>query len=345
MENGNCLQVRSDELIIIQFMKKYSMKAILMFNLYFISSLSLKWDYYPKSNGKQSNVLPKYGIVMGGSSDLFHMKNSYANYTTCIAQIYARRFNYAIYIEKNLELISSRQYDGCNMIAWNKIKLIQNYIKDVDYLIWIDLDGFILRYNTSLDFFIKNKIINQSDCLPSIHDTLGYAIKHYNDSNLPGASEQPFLWLSEDINPNYAVNVNTAVMVLRRCKQTDLFLHKVWDIGTDINAFKKHDIAWKDKIKCQGYYGWPWEQGAIWDILSDSLDTSYLQGTCILPNQGNKGLNSVTSNIFDSFHLKRYGKPFILHHYNQIENLFRLFIKRKYINFKQIYNICNMNFF
>ena len=60
------------------------------------------------------------------------------------------------------------------------------------------------------------------------------------------------------------------------------------------------DPGWKEKLdhECRGYWGWPWEQGGIWDVLFHRMLTQppgiLLQGTCVLKNTGTGALNSIT---------------------------------------------------
>jgi hypothetical protein len=87
------------------------------------------------------------------------------------------------------------------------------------------------------------------------------------------------------------------------------FLQRVWEVGNDVNTFKKHDPWWRLKTPCTDYWGWPWEQGGIWDVLADSSRLEFLKGTVFLPSKGMHALNSVTDNDMipgDEF-------PFVLH--------------------------------
>jgi hypothetical protein len=55
----------------------------------------------------------------------------------------------------------------------------------------------------------------------------------------------------------------------------------------------RHDENWQKKQKCMGYWGWPWEQGAIWDVLTDPSQVDLLRGTCIRPSTGPYALNTI----------------------------------------------------
>ena len=88
--------------------------------------------------------------------------------------------------------------------------------------------------------------------------------------------------MSEDVEPQFLVNVNTGFIVIRRGDLARKFLQRVWDIGEDPENFKHHDPFWTLKNKTNPYLGWPWEQGAIWDALAGNPDL-YLSRTCIAP--------------------------------------------------------------
>lgn len=287
---------------------------------------SIKWDYYPNLQGISR---PKYGIVMGGSRDMFQRSGRKLPswyYTTCIARIYAEKHNYAFYVDKNLDKWANLTSDICPQgtgTAWNKIKLIQQYVLHVDILMWIDLDGLIMFPNSNLDKILLNHTREYYKLAPYVGDgktELGVNIKDFDVSDLPGNGLRPILWFAKDVNPNYAVNVNSAVFAVRNSPLGIEFLEKVWEVSKDSHAFEKHDPYWKDKVPCHGYYGWPWEQGGIWDVLSDTKDTRFLQHTSILPNSGKYGLNTVMD-TYDQYDGK--GLTFVLHHHNKIEDRFR----------------------
>jgi hypothetical protein len=271
-------------------------------------SLLINWTYYPP------DITPRYGILMAGTRNQFHNESS-AHITICIAKLYAIKHQYAFAVHQNLGVIHHRSYGRCSahhMSPWNKIPLIQRYLTEVEVLIWIDLDGIIQRMETPLESMIP-LVWNQSGC-NSFRDIREYGkdIPKIDPQHLPGSAPEPFLWVTLDMNVKYSVNVNTAVIALRRTPISFQFLQRVWDAGSDPKLFHQFDPYWDQKTLCTGYWGWPWEQGGIWSVLRDPNVTEYLQGSCILPHRGRQSINSVTDQWGDG----RAGpdRPFILHH-------------------------------
>jgi hypothetical protein len=290
------------------------------------------WDISPSNIN--NNI--QYGIIMGASSNYFKDNSLNVQINVCIAKIYAKRHNYAFYLEKNLEEIATIRTEACPAgtgIAWNKIKLMQSYLDDVEYLLWIDIDAIIVRMNSTIDRYTHH---GRRRCIPPDVTNLGTKLQGYTQ----GSVRNPFLWLSSDVNKDYAVNLNSAVVLLKRTPIAFEFLSKVWNVTKDEYAFTKHDPYWKQKVACMGYYGWPWEQGAIWDILSDQQDQKFLQSTCILPNKGSHGFNSV----LDTYHsFPNSGTPFILHHHEHIPRLFQTFLREGIVSNKEVEDVCGFD--
>jgi hypothetical protein len=252
------------------------------------NTLSGKWQYYPQE--KVSGSLPVYGIVTGGTTNKFvsSAKTPDALYSTCIANLYARKHGYAFYVEKGLEYVHNRSYGSCSsshMSPWNKLPLLQEMVDDVDVIVWLDMDAIIHEnsFMTGLDKFLPSQISRQRDCFPknirseeevqfwkskqqNNHKKHKHKYKHNDNHNkkrkggddaslsrdklevgekvlgwstqdLPGASASPFLWVTQDINPGYALNVNTAVMALRRGPQAKRLLERAWAVGEDQKYF------------------------------------------------------------------------------------------------------------
>jgi Protein of unknown function, DUF273 len=62
---------------------------------------------------------------------------------------YAKRHNYDFYMPNDV-------YDGKRSCAWYKIKAIQKIISHYDYVVWIDADGFIMKPEIPISFFIDS---------------------------------------------------------------------------------------------------------------------------------------------------------------------------------------------
>lgn len=285
-------------------------------------SPSQDWDYYPVSpriqsfgSDNQLSTRAGYGILMGGTSDFFSQQASQSDdlslvlMSTCVAKLYAMRHGYAFHLVKNLEEVSSRSYGGCSaarMSAWHKIQLVRTFLPDVDMLLWLDLDALIVRPSVPLSHMLTPLHREREDlgawmCASSGPDQL--------HRNITGTAATPFFYASRDVNPRYNINLNTGVFAVRNAPIAFDFLARVWAVGDDANAFKKHDAWWRSKTPCSGYWGWPWEQGAVWDVLADTQQLRFLRGTVFLPSRGKHALNSVT----DSGLVPGEDFPFALH--------------------------------
>lgn len=268
-----------------------------------IHGIKEDWDYYPQVKEGKS----KYGIVMGGTPNLFNSTDSdrltEPGYSACIARLYAIHHGYAFTIHKDLGGLSNRTYGSCSsqqMSPWNKVILWQKYLPDVDYLIWLDLDTLINdgSFLLPITAFIPSlPLTSQYDCLPRWNgngesSSYGTRLKYLSMNLLPGYKRKPFMFIGEDLSPRYPVNVNSAILVLRNVPRTYQFLNDVWSVGDDPNSFKFFDLNWKSKIPCSGYWGWPWEQGGIWETLS-TKNEKYLSAICILSRSGQYVLNNI----------------------------------------------------
>jgi hypothetical protein len=256
-----------------------------------------RWDFYPNIPKDEK---PKFGIVMGGTSNMFD-DESHTNelklpmFSTCINKLYAMKNQYAFKLVRNLEDVNNRTYGPCatsSMTPWNKIVVVKEYLPDVEHLIWIDLDAVIVRTHIQIDSILNASNKMDTD-LGQWFGTQKFSKHiHRHRVNLTGSVPDPFLWASQDINPDYWVNLNSAVFVIKNVPMAFDFLSDVWAVGDDPDCFKRHDHGWKKKVMCEGvqstvlflcvnhshtislffahdfallimlgYYGWPWEQG------------------------------------------------------------------------------------
>ena len=231
-----------------------------------------KWNYYPPN--------AKLGLVMGGTANIFE-PGTFGELTSTLMLKYAKKFGYAAYIEKDLAKYSKREF------SWDKIPLLQKLLEEIEYVAWMDPDIILKNFDIPLyDRIMGTGYGNAS----SLRDAESFNFScnggrqkekwgQYLDSK---PSNQTFLWMSEDIEPNYLLNVNAGLMVIRRGDLARKFLQRVWDIGENPNNFKHHDPLWTKKKRTSPYLGWPWEEGAIWDALAKDRDL-YLRRTCIAP--------------------------------------------------------------
>ena len=273
-----------------------------------------EWDHYPSAfrpvdsqkGRKRKNIRPRYGILMGGTSDYFRQvfqsgdmdgrghDLSSVMVSTCIAKLYAMNMGYAFKLVTNLENVSTRKYGPCpahKMSAWHKIQLVRTFLPDVDNLLWLDLDALIVRPTIPLSHILDSRHRETTELGAWMCAHTGPDAYH---RNITGSAATPFFFASKDINPKYAINLNTGVFAVKNTPLAFDFLTRVWRVGDNVDAFKKHDPWWRFKTPCTDYWGWPWEQGGIWDVLADSSHLEFLKGTVFLPSEGVHGLNSVT---------------------------------------------------
>jgi len=84
-------------------------------------------------------------------------------------------------------------YDTNRTPPWSKIRLIQKYLRDYDYMVWIDADVMIMNNERRIEEFI---------------------------SLVP---DDAFLFIGRDFN-----NLNSGVFIIRNCAEAFQFLDEVW---------------------------------------------------------------------------------------------------------------------
>uniref|UniRef100_A0A7S1RNN8 Nucleotide-diphospho-sugar transferase domain-containing protein n=1 Tax=Alexandrium catenella TaxID=2925 RepID=A0A7S1RNN8_ALECA len=261
---------------------------------------AVKWTYFPPE--------PRLGIAFGGSPQEF-ATGEYGAKNALILLQYAKRKGYALYVDKNMARHSVRNP------SWNKLHVLHQLIDDVPMLVWMDADVVMTRPDFSLYTHIKQTKCN------GVHQTRWeeYLPKEVQDDT--------FLWLPASDRPGgadqYEVNTAPGMMVLRRSDEAKEFLEKVWHVGDNPGYFLRHRAAAKPR---EGQTGeWPYEQGAIWDVLAATPD-KYMRKACIPPpghlvsldnhhwketmmlrrvsDKKQSQRNSIVGQYFDSFGLK-----------------------------------------
>mmetsp|Transcript_103963 Transcript_103963/g.324086 ORF Transcript_103963/g.324086 Transcript_103963/m.324086 type:complete len:331 (+) Transcript_103963:54-1046(+) len=220
---------------------------------------SAGWEHLPPS--------PRLAIVTGGTPDVFG-KDNFGAKTLAIMLEYAQRHGYALYVDRNLRHFSGRGK------GWNKIRLMQQLLSEAPVLAWMDADIVLRNLSIPLD-----RLLSTSRCDAAEQSKWERYLS-------PAATPDTFLWLSADMTPNrYLVNVNTGVMILRRTDAARQFLEAVWGIGDDPRHFEHHSDPWA-QTSAGGLgrpeRGWPWEQGAVWDVLA-AEPAKYLRAACVVP--------------------------------------------------------------
>lgn len=218
-------------------------------------SESDKWDYFPNLPSGQK---PKFGIVMGGTRNMFTESPGSElklwMVSTCINRLYAIKHQYAFKVVTNMEDASNRSYGSCpsaTMSPWNKILLMKKHLNDVEHLLWMDMDAVVVRSHVPIDDIlnVSNKV--ETD-LGQWMGTSKYSKSIHRHRTALTGSLEPFFWASQDINPNYWINLNSAVFVLKNIPLAFEFLDDVWAVGDDSDCFKRHDSGWQKKAPCRG---------------------------------------------------------------------------------------------
>jgi len=109
-------------------------------------------------------------------------------YAVKVIENYAKRHNYDFYNPTDV-------YDKERDCPWYKIKAIQKILHKYDYVFWIDADGFILKPEQDISYFINNHM-NGKDLLAS---------------------------------PDWNSKINTGIMILKNTPFIHSLLSLVWN--------------------------------------------------------------------------------------------------------------------
>jgi len=218
---------------------------------------SIQWTYLPPS--------PRLGFVTGGTPDEYKNGN-FGSKTSAIMLKYAKRKGYALYVDKDMARHSRRH------VNWNKVHVMHKLLDDVPLLVWMDSDIALTRFDVSLEVLLM-----QSDCRAANQGRWEpYFPKEPSDST--------FLWMSADHHnggwEQYSVNAAPGLMALRRGPMAKEFLEKVWHVGDNPLYFMHHRAAAPKMNKGEDLGEWPYEQGAIWDVMAQE-PWVYMRGACI----------------------------------------------------------------
>lgn len=121
----------------------------------------------------------------------------------------------------------------------------------------------------------------------------------------------------------------------------------------------RHDANWAKKQECVGYWGWPWEQGAIWDVLTDPAHVDLLRATCVRQPTGPYGLNTIegspdlvlvselrhTSNKTNNFAVDPENIVLAYHHSDlSARYVLKRMLIRGMVTSSQVWNACGLKF-
>ena len=67
-----------------------------------------------------------------------------------------------LYCERHgYDLITDQSVADDREPLWNKIRLIEKYLPDYDYIVWIDADMLIMKHEMTLEYLIHNYLVNK----------------------------------------------------------------------------------------------------------------------------------------------------------------------------------------
>ena len=140
---------------------------------------------------------------------------------------YCSKHGYNLYMDEDI-------YDQSRPIAWSKIKLLQKYIHNYDYIIWIDADTMIInndiKIETFIDKYMQNKDMQNKDMLLA-----------YDSGNLINTG----VWFLK--NTQYVYDFLTDIY-----DQTHLIHDRFWEQSSFNELYHKNhkDIQNKSIILC-----------------------------------------------------------------------------------------------
>lgn len=217
-----------------------------------------EWQYFPPG--------AKIGIVTAGTPDVYKNFN-YGSKDATLMLKYAQRHGYAFIVDKNWGRLSSRRK------GWNKVVLLHKLLPEVETLVWMDADMIIKDLDKPME-----QLMTESKCDGSKQQWNLYLPKRANN--------QTFIWMNADVSPHrHLVNANSAMIILKRTPEAFKLLEDVWDVGRNDTAFLRHSDATRffHKEPTSTEYGWPFEQGAFWDVMAHNPDVN-MKGACITPD-------------------------------------------------------------
>lgn len=226
------------------------------------------WPYPRTRHGLQAFQKTRVGIVTGGSSDLFGGGDgSYGDVTACLFRLYALAQGYAFFVERAMQ-----RFGNDRPVAWHKLRLLLDRLSDVDLLLWVDADIAWTNHTARIEEVLLQHLSSPKACR-----NLGQG--RWSDLSEVDSNEI-FLWASADVRPKQELNLNSAVLAFRNGPTSRYFLTTAIEEGKDPLGFTRHDPKWQARAPGNHYWGWPFEQGAFWNILTGNRDL--LERTCVV---------------------------------------------------------------
>lgn len=222
---------------------------------------------------------PQLALVTGGTSDVW--SSDFGRVQLALLKQYAQRHKYMLFVERNLTRFSPTHHP-----AWNKILLLRDLLRAyapsaLPILLWIDVDVII----SDMRVGVLDLLLGLRHCDVGLGQKrwAPYLARSDGGARQEGAvrSSSTSLWFGRDSNEYFLINVNTGLMGLRNDAVAREFLEAVWATHRiDPEGFKRHDPFWARKRPTSPYYGWPWEQGGVWDVLA-AEPHRFLAASCV----------------------------------------------------------------
>ena len=134
---------------------------------------------------------------------------------------YAKKHGYELHIG------GEDVWDRTRPIPWSKLRFIQKYLNQYDYLFWSDADAIIMNHDLKLETHVLPLLPENKDLAWTFD-----ACNHYNNGHLIIRGRS--VWLNDFLNRAY--------------QQTDLVHHIWWDNAAMIRLFETNQ---DDKSKIE----------------------------------------------------------------------------------------------
>ncbi|KAK3267727.1 hypothetical protein CYMTET_23735 [Cymbomonas tetramitiformis] len=176
--------------------------------------------------------------------------SAYAERSTLNKQLYGLRHRYDVIVER-------RPFTSGRHPSWEKISLILKHLRSTEYLLWMDADTLIMNAETNLESIVSS-IDSRVECeMWACQDQALLNAEDWKASNYNG------------IPSGYLLNAG--VMLFRNTSYVNNFLQDLWALGDDPRYLsQRYDMYLDRKPASDPTRGWPWEQGAFWEILTNS---------------------------------------------------------------------------
>lgn len=157
----------------IDFFQSYDVtknNSVIIWNKYNIEHFKNLWSGYVSTNKITEIKLfdtykQKIGLVNKKKYNIAVLSlaigdkyKEITKYLQLTKKIYTSHHNYPYHDDEDV-------YDKDRPHAWSKIKLILKYIRDYDYLVWIDADAYIMNQDIRLEDIIRDTCMDKNICI------------------------------------------------------------------------------------------------------------------------------------------------------------------------------------